>query len=113
MGMINQYIKYLYYLLLIIIIVLINIIMLKIFTISDDLEAMNSNITNISKNINADKDKTTSIKNTVNSWKFFISIYAIMVVIRETFKYRKRYKSLSRSLSASLVRHSRQLRSLR
>ena len=26
----------------------------------------------ISKNINADKDKTTSIKNTVNSWKFFI-----------------------------------------
>jgi len=113
MGIINNYIKYLYYLLIIIIVVLVNILLFKVFKITDNVSGMNTNITKITDNINKDKEKAEYLKSTAKSWKFFISIYAILVVISETFKYRKRYKSFTRSFSHSLARHSRQLRNFR
>ena len=74
----------------------------SIKVIADDGNRMNQNIDRVNSSLEC-------IKKSEDSWMFFASIYAIFVVIRETFKYRKSEKSLSRSFAKSVTRHAGQI----
>ena len=54
-----------------------------------------------------------SIRATEDSWKFFASLYIIFVVIKETLRYRRSDRSISKSFTRSVARHAKELSSIK
>ena len=59
------------------------------------------------------KEKTGKIKASADSFKFFASLYIILVVIKETVKSWSHDRSLPGSFASAYVRHSKQIRKIR
>ncbi len=67
--------------------------------ITDHLEKMNATIGKISES--------------GASYRFFLSLAAVLIIIKETVKYWKSEKSISRSFAKAVLRHTGQLKSLK
>ena len=58
-------------------------------------------------------EKASLISKSAGSWKFFLSAFAILIVLKETFKYYRSEKSLSRSFAKAMMRHRSQVAGFR
>ncbi len=58
-------------------------------------------------------DTLEKIRATKDSWLFFASLYAVIAIIRETFRYRRSDRTISRSFARSVARHAKELSSIR
>ncbi len=74
--------------------------------LTDSLSVMNGEL-------NAVKTKTARIKASAPSYKFFASLYIILVIIKETLKSWKNDKSLPGSFTKAYIRHSKQISKIR
>ena len=74
--------------------------------LTDSLNVMNVEL-------NAAKAKTARIKASAPSYKFFASLYIILIIIKETLKSWKNDRSLPGSFTRAYLRHSRQISKIR
>ena len=109
MEIVNSYIKYLNILLIVIVVVLVIRLLLTLSKMSKGVKLVADDGNRIGENINHMNSSLDRIRKSEDSWMFFASIYAIFVVLRETLKYRKSEKSLSRSFAKSVTRHAGQI----
>ena len=109
MEIVNSYIKYLYILLIVIVVVLVIRLLLALAKMSKSIKVIADDGNHVNENVNHMNTSLESIRKSEDSWIFFTSIYAIFVVLRETLKYRKSEKSLSRSFAKSVTRHAGQI----
>ena len=63
--------------------------------------------------LNAVRSKTGKIRASAPSFKFFASLYIVLVIIKETLKSWRNDKSLPGSFTNAYLRHSRQIRKIR
>ncbi len=57
--------------------------------------------------------KKEQIARTKDSWTFFVALFGAWFIIKETFKYYKSERSLPKSFTKALMRHSSQISKLR
>ena len=53
------------------------------------------------------------IRKSKGNWTFFLSIFAVIAILKETAKYYRSEKSVSKSFTKALMRHGTQVRNLR
>ena len=114
MKVINQYIIFVYVFLISAIIVLffdLLIHLIKMLKTTGTVTAEKLNVLN--DNLTRMNETTEKISKTANSWAFFLSIYAIYLIIKETIKYYRSERSISRSFAKAAIRHAGQLGKLR
>lgn len=113
MEMVNRIVLYLYIPLIIGVVAAAVVLLLRVFRmiggladtidcakpVADHLERMSTTIEKISQS--------------AQSYKFFLSLAAVFIIIRETIKYWKSEKSISRSFAKAVLRHTSQIRDLR
>ena len=109
MEILNSYIKYLNILLIVVVVVLVIRLLLALSKMSKSIKVIADDGNHMNQNIDHMNSTLECIKKSEDSWMFFTSIYAIFVVLRETLKYRKSEKSLSRSFAKSVTRHAGQI----
>ena len=111
--MINRIVLYLYIPLLVGIVAALIVLLLRVFRmigslvqtiertkpVSDHLERMNATIDRISAS--------------AGSYKFFLSLAAVFIIIKETVKYWRSEKSISKSFAKAVLRHNSQIRGLK
>ena len=106
MKIINPYMKYVYIVLILglvaALIAFLKSLMKTIRNISDTAQGASS----VSVHIGQTNEKLSAIKESGDSYKFFLSLLAIFVIIKETFKYAKSEKSLSKSFRKAFMRHT-------
>lgn len=114
MKVINQYIIFVYIFLISAIIVLFfdllyHLIRLMKTTVKDTADKINV----VADDVQRMNDTTDRIAKTGESWTFFLSVYAVYLIVRETIKYYRSERSLSRSFAKAAIRHSGQLGKIR
>ena len=113
MKAINSLMPYIYGILIIALIVTFIMLIMrlgktmkKVALLMEDGDKLNTQF----EKINA---KTEAIKQSADSWGFFLSLAAVAVIIKETFKYYKSERSLPKSFSKAVIRHAGQLGKLK
>lgn len=77
------------------------------------LTSINESVNSLQNNLDKANKKIEYIQSTEDSWSFFMSLYIILIIIRETFKQKKKGNGLGKSLATSCIRHSSQLSKIR
>ncbi|MBQ6478004.1 MAG: hypothetical protein IJI44_01415 [Erysipelotrichaceae bacterium] len=77
------------------------------------MESLSGSIQIMNTELNVVKQKTDRIKASADSFKFFTSLYIILIVIKETLKSWKYDKSLPGSFASAYMRHSKQIKKIR
>jgi len=113
MDIINSYMKYVYILLIAVLLVTVIVFIINLVKMMKEIALTADKTTGITSTVESSKSKIDYIKNTENSWSFFISLFVVMTIIKETFKYKRRNDSLSRSFARSCIRHSSQITKIR
>ena len=113
MSMINQYVKYVNIGLAVIAVIVLLVLLIKLLKLKPTVGIIADDTGKLTKNLDGIDNTLTTIKATEKSWVFFSSLYVIFVIIKETFKYAKANKSISKSLTKSVTRHAKQLSSIR
>lgn len=76
-------------------------------------EPLTGSLNTMNGELNAVKAKADRIRASAPSYKFFASLYIILVVIKETLKSWKNDRSLPGSFTSAYLRHSRQISKIR
>ena len=109
MNIINPYMKYVYIILILALIAaliaFLKSLMKTVRNISDTAQGASS----ISVHIDQTNEKLSAIRESKDSYKFFLSLLAVFVIIKDTFKYAKSEKSLSKSFRKAFMRHTASL----
>ena len=113
MNTVNSYIKYVYILLGIILVGVIIALLVKVLKLMKNVSSTMEQTGNITRNLEADKEKIAVIQKSKDSWTFFLSFYAIFVVLKEAIRNRKHEDSFVKSLTYSGVKHAKQLSKIR
>lgn len=113
MKTVNFYMRYVYILLGVVLIGVIIVLLVRLSKLMKSVSSTVDRTGNIMKNLEADKEKIDAIQKSKDSWTFFLSLYAIFVVLKEAFRNRKREDSFAKSLAHSGVRHAKQLSKIR
>lgn len=113
MDIINNYMKYVYIVLIVVLFITIIAFIVNLVKMMKEIAATADKAVNINTNIEASKSKLDYIKSTEGSWSFFMSLFVIITIIKETFKYKRRSDSLSKSFARSCIRHSSQITKIR
>ncbi len=101
------------YLCLILIAVLIGTIIALLKRLSKTKIVVSQTVDNakgIGTGIEAASDKISVIRDSSDSWKFFLSVIAVFAILKETIKYLGSEKSLTKSFAKACFRHSSQIR---
>ena len=69
-------------------------------------------IESLSENASEAKEKIAKIEETKDSWQFFVAIYVIFIILKETFRDRKNEKT-GIAFSKACVRHASQLKAIK
>ena len=113
MKIINSYMKYVYILLIgalvIVLITFIRSLVRTIRNISDTAQGAGD----IGTQLNLANEKVTAIKESSDSYKFFLSAFAVFIIIKEAFKYSKSEKSFTKSFAKAFMRHSSSIGKIR
>ena len=113
MDIINNYMKYVYIVLIVVLFITIIAFIVNLVKMMKEIAATADKTVNINTNIESSKSKLDYIKSTEGSWSFFMSLFVIITIIKETFKYKRRSDSLSKSFARSCIRHSSQITKIR
>ena len=113
MKTVNAYIKYVYILLGIALIGVIIALLIHLGKMMKTLAQTAQKTENITRNLEADKEKISFIRNSKDSWSFFLSLYVVAVVLKEALQNRKREDSFIKSLTYSGKKHAKQLSKIR
>ena len=113
MKTVNAYIRYIYILLGIALAGVIIALLIRLGKLMRSVSSTVDRTGNITKNLEADKEKIAVIQRSKDSWTFFLSLYAIFVVLKEAIRNRKREDSFVKSLTYSGVKHAKQLSKIR
>lgn len=114
MKVINKYIIFVYVVLISAIIVLIGDLLIHLIKMmKTTVNETTTKINSVSDNLKKMSDTSEKIKSTANSWTFFLSIYAIYVIFRETLKYWRSERSLTKSFTKACLRHVGQINKIR
>lgn len=113
MDIINNYMKYVYIVLIVVLFITIIAFIVNLVKMMKEIAATADKTTSINTNIEASKSKLDYIKSTEGSWSFFLSLFVIITIIKEAFKYRGKSDSLGKSFTKSCIRHSRELSKIR
>ena len=111
MKVINRYIIFVYVVLIAAIVVMFVDFLIHLAKTMKNINALNDGLDTMNNGLNSANEKIAHIKDTGKSWSFFGAVLAIFMIIKETLKYRKSEKSVSKSLAKACLRHSSQLRS--
>ena len=76
--------------------------MKNVALISDDAMTVN-------EHLDVTKTKIEELEKSEESWELLGSTVIIYIILKEAFRYRKRYGSLTKSFTKACVRHSSQL----
>ncbi len=113
METINRYILYLYIPLGIAVLVCLIVLLLRVLRTLKEAghtADLAKPISEHLEHINQAKEKIAATK---DSWSFFIALLAAFAILKETGKYYKSERSLSKSLGKAVIRHSSQIKGLR
>ena len=114
MKAINQYIVFVYVVLISAIIVLLGDLLIHLIKMMKT--TVNDTATKIDK-ISGGLDKMSKtcdrIKSSADSWTFFLAVYAVYAVLKETLKYWGSEKSLSKSFAKACIRHAGSINKIR
>ena len=113
METVNRYILYLYIPLGIAILGCIIALLLRVAKTLKEANHTAELARPISEHLNHINETTKKIAATKESWSFFIALFAIFAILKETGKYYKSERSLSRSFSKAVLRHTSQIKGLR
>ena len=113
MDVINAYMKYVYVLLGIVLFITVIALLVRLGRLMKRLAETGEMTAGIGDNLKASKEKIDSIRSTAGSFTFFMSLFVILTILREAFRYRGRNDSFGKALTRSCVRHSAQLSRIR
>lgn len=113
MEMVNRIIMYLYIPLIIGIVAALIVLLVRIIKMIGGLGQTIERAKPISERIENMNASIEKISASAESYKFFLAVAAVFIIIRETLKYWKSEKSISKSFAKALVRHSSQIKGLR
>ena len=112
MKTINSFMPYIYGLL---IIVLIGTLIAFLIRLSKTMKKI-AQTADVAKGIGNNLQKTTDsldqIKASSDSWSFFAALLGVVFIVKETFKYYRSEKSLPKSFTKAVIRHSGQIKNL-
>ncbi|MBR5341673.1 MAG: hypothetical protein IK151_07095 [Erysipelotrichaceae bacterium] len=111
MKIINRYIIFVYVILIAAVVVMFVDFLIHLGNTIKNINALNDGLNTMNNDLNSANEKIAHIKDTGKSWSFFGALFAVYMIIKETLKYRKSEKSISKSLAKACLRHSTQLRS--
>ncbi len=113
METINRYILYLYIPLIIAIIGCIIALLMRVMKTLKEVGHTAELASPIGEHLDHISKATEKIAASKDSWNFFIALFAIFAILKETGKYYKSEHSLSRSFSKAVLRHTSQIKGLR
>ena len=75
-------------------------------------EGVSEGVGRISDNVDSLENKLAVIRSTADSWKFFVALYIILRIIKETLRYARK-DGLGKSFSKACVRNIRKVSSIK
>ena len=111
--MVNRIILYLYIPLIIGIVAAAIVLLLRIFRMIGGLADTIDHAMPIADHLDRMNTTIEKISQSAESYKFFLSLAAVFIIINETIKYWKSEKSISKSFAKALLRHTGQIRGLK
>ena len=111
--MVNRIILYLYIPLIIGIIAAVIVLLLRVFRMIGGLAETIDRAAPIAGHLERMNATIEQISQSAQSYKFFLSLAAVFIVIKETVKYWKSEKSISKSFAKALLRHTAQIKGLK
>ena len=100
----NSFIKYLYIPIIITLIAVLFILFANLAKLMKKVAITNDSANILRENINEVKEKTKQIEQTRDSWRFFISIFIVFTIIKETIIDYKNTSKLKRTFSKSFTK---------
>ena len=109
---INRYIVFLYVFLISAIIALLADLIIHLIKTMKYANQTGDGINKISEDIDQTSKKLETISASKDSWSFFLAVYGIYLILKETLKYRKSERSVSRSFAKACVKQFTRVRKI-
>lgn len=99
----NEYLKYIYVALVLAIIIIVIVLFVRLKNLMIKLSKTKDKCSNIVNDVDTVKNKTQEIKDTKNSWQFFINIYVVFFILKQTIKEFKKMKKTGMKAAFALT----------
>ena len=109
MKIINAYMKYVYIALIAALFITLIAFFIRLSKTMKKITETAEGASSVSSLLNQTNEKLSLISQSKDSYKFFLSLFAIILIIKETFKYYKSEKSLPKSFTKAVLRHNTQI----
>lgn len=107
--MINQYIKFLYIPIIITLVIVLIVFFVKLAGLMKKVVGVNDSVGKMNNDLNKINESKKQIEDTKNSWRFFISIFIIITILKEVFEdyhdTKKDKRQLSKSFKKTCVKN--------
>lgn len=113
MKTVNQFMPYVYGLLIIVLIGTLIAFFVRLSKTMKKVAETLQGTQGMSEKLEKMNESVVKIQASKESWTFFAAIFAISVIIKETFKYYRSERSLSKSFAKALKRHASVVTKLR
>lgn len=113
MKIINAYMKYVYIALITALLITLIAFFVRLSKTMKKIAETGEGVSTLSSDLDQTNEKLSAISDSKDSYKFFLSLFAIILIVKETFKYYKSERSLPKSFTKAVLRHNAQISGFR